>query len=48
MMKHDMDVLRQATQFLNPDQTPIIALDVPLYALAKFTQCKWPQTHGES
>ena len=48
MMKHGMNVLRQATQFLNPDQTPIIALDVPLYALAKFTQWKWPQTHGES
>ena len=44
MMKHGMNVLRQATQFLKP----IIALDVPLYALAKFTQWKWPQTHGES
>ena len=37
MMKHGMNMLRQATQFLNPDQTPIIALDAPLYALAKFT-----------
>ena len=48
MIKHGMNMLRQATQLLNPDQTPIIALDAPLYALAKFTQWKWPQTHGES
>ena len=48
-MTHDMNVLRQATQFLNPDQTPIIALDAPLYALAiLFTQWKWPETHGEN
>ena len=35
MMKHGMNVLRQATQFLNTEQTPVIALDALLYALAK-------------
>ena len=47
MIKHGMDVLRVATQFLNPGQIPVIALDTPLYALAKYIQWNWPQTHGE-
>ena len=47
MIKHGMDVLREATQFLNPGQIPVIALDAPLYALAKYVQWHWPQTHGE-
>ena len=25
----------------------MIAMDAPLYALAKLTQCNWPHTHGE-
>lgn len=47
MIKHSMDVNRQATQFLNPRQVPVLAMDAPLYALAKYIQWKWPQTHGE-
>ena len=42
-----MNVLRWATEFLNPGQIPVIAFDAPLYALAKFTQWNWPETHGE-
>ncbi len=48
MIKHGMDVIRKATQFLNPGQIPVIALDAPLYALAKYVQWNWPQTHDES
>ena len=48
MIKHGMDVIRKATHFLNPGQIPVIALDAPLYALAKLVQWKWPETHGES
>ena len=44
MVKHGMDVQRQATEFLNPGQIPV---DAPLYALAKLVQWKWPNTHGE-
>ena len=33
-----MNVLRETTQFLNPGQIPVIALDAPLYALAKYVQ----------
>ena len=42
-----MDVERQAIQFLNPAQIPITTFDQPLFALAKFVQWKWPDTHGE-
>ena len=47
MVKHGMDVQRQATEFLNPGQIPVTAADAPLYALAKLVQWKWPHTHGE-
>ena len=47
MIKHSMDVNRQATQFLNPGQVPALAMDAPLYALAKYIQWKWSQNHGE-
>lgn len=47
MVKHGMNVLYEAIQFLNPGQLPVIALDAPLYALAKFVQWHWPHTHGE-
>ena len=47
MIKHGMDVQREATQFLNPGQIPVMAVDAPLYALAKYVQWNWPQTHGE-
>ena len=43
MVKH---VQLQATQFLNPGQIPVTAVDAPLYALAKLVQWKWPATHG--
>ena len=46
-VKHGMNVAREAAQFLNPGQIPVIALDAPLYALAKLVQWHWPRTHGE-
>lgn len=48
MIKHGMNVIRQATSFLNPQQIPVIALDQPLFALAKMVQWKWPATYGEN
>ena len=35
MIKHGMDVIRQATTFLNPGQVPVITVDQPLFALVK-------------
>lgn len=47
MIKHGMDVLREATSLLNPGQVPVITLDQPLFALAKAIQWKWPAEYGE-
>ena len=47
MIKHGMDVERQAIQFLNPGQIPITTFDQLLFALKKFVQWKWPDIHGE-
>ena len=48
MIKHGITVLQCATEFLNPGQIPVMAFDAPLFALAKFVQWIWPETHGES
>lgn len=42
MVKHGMDVPREATSFLNPGQVPVITLDQPLFAhyIIAFTQGK--------
>ena len=48
MIKHGINVLSWATEFLNPGQIPVMAFDTPLFALAKFIQWKWPDTHGEN
>jgi len=47
MIKHGMDMLKRATHFLNPEEILVISLDAPLFALAKFVQWNWSQTHGE-
>ena len=47
MIKHGVNVLRWATEYLNPGQIPVMTFDAPLFALAKFIQWKWPDTHGE-
>ena len=47
MIKHGMDVLREATSFLKPGQVPVITLDKPLFALAKAIQWKWPDEYGK-
>ena len=46
-MQHGMDALKQATQFLNPGQIPVVALDAPLYILDKYIQWNWLQIHGK-
>ena len=43
MIAHSMKVIKAAVQHLNPLQTPVIALDQPLYALAKQIQWKLPE-----
>lgn len=48
MIRHSMNVVRDAINFLNPGQSPVLACDQPLYALAKEIQWTWPETHGEN
>lgn len=47
-IKHSMDKVKAATQLLNPGQTPVMAADQPLYAIAKQIQWQWPETYGEN
>jgi hypothetical protein len=47
MIRHSMDMVKMAVQHLNPGQIPILAVDQPLYAIAKQIQWTWPSTHGE-
>ncbi len=47
MIKHGMDIIKQATISLNPDQIPVITLDQPLFTIAKKIQWAWPDIYGE-
>ena len=47
MVKHDMGVIKSVTDYLNPEQVPVMAVNQPLFALAKYVQWTWPQTFGE-
>ena len=47
MIKHSMNIVKKAVDFLNPGQVPVTACDQPLYAVAKVIQWNWPATHGE-
>ena len=43
MIKHGMDVVKQATNLLNPGQIPVVTFDQPLFALAKLANdSMWP------
>ena len=47
MIKHSLDTVKDAVEYLNPGQTPVIAFDQPLFALAKKVQWHHPQTYGK-
>ena len=42
-----MDVTKLAVDHVNKGQTPVIAFDQPLYALAKQVQWNWKDHYGE-
>ena len=46
-IKHSMARVKEATNFLSPGQTPVMAVDQPLFALAKQIQWQWPELYGE-
>ena len=47
MIRHSMDVVKNAVEHVHPGQTPVVTLDQPLFALAKQIQWKWPEKYGE-
>lgn len=47
MMKHAMDVVREAVVHLNPGQIPILACDQPLFKIAKEIQWSCLSSYGE-
>ena len=47
MIKHSLDVIKTAIEHLNTGQTPDVAFDQTLYALAKQIQWKLPVKYGE-
>lgn len=47
MVKHGMHIIKKVTLTVNPDQTPVMTVDQPLYAIAKKIQWKWPALYGE-
>ena len=48
MIFHAMNVVRAAVHHVNPLQVPIIAMDQPLYAIAKKIQWAMKPSHGEA
>ena len=46
MIRHALDVIKQAVVYLNGKQSPVVAFDQPLYAIAKQIQWQWPAKYG--
>ena len=44
MIRHSMNIVKQATEYLNLGQVPVMAVDRPLFALAKQIQWISPET----
>lgn len=47
MIRHGMYVVNDVVQYVNPGQTSVIAMDQPLFALAKLIQWNMLETHCE-
>ena len=44
MVWHGMKIISQATNYINPGQTPVMEVDQPLFTLAKQLQWNFPQS----
>ena len=47
MIRHSMNIIRNAVDHVNNEQVPVITSDQPLYAIAKQIQWKRPDIYGE-
>ena len=48
MIKHSMNIIKTSVNHLNPSQVLVLALDQPLYAIAKEIQWDYGDTYGEN
>ena len=48
MILLSMNVVKSAVQHINPGETPVITLDLQLFAIAKQMKWNWPASHGEN
>ena len=48
MIKHAMNKILEATEYLNPGQTAVVAMDQPLYAIGKKIQWHNPDGFGKN
>lgn len=46
MILHAIKLVKDAIEYINPGQTPLIEMDQPLYALAKQIQWERPRAYG--
>ena len=42
-----MNLIKKATELVNPGQVPVLTVDQPLYAIVKKIQWTWPSIYGE-
>lgn len=47
MLAHAIDLIKNTVTYLNPGQAAVIAVDQPLFALAKSIQWAWPAEYGQ-
>ena len=47
MIRHSMDIIRNAVDHIKNRQVPVIAFDQPFYTIAKQIHWKWPEIYGE-
>jgi hypothetical protein len=48
MMLNGMNMIKNATEHLNPGQIPVVVVDAALYPLIKKMQWTWPAVYGET
>lgn len=48
MVRHSLDVIKKVTEVTNPGQAPVIEVDQPLFAIAKYIQWRWTTVYGET
>ena len=47
MIRHSMNIIRNAVDHINNGQVLVITFDQPLHTITKQIQWKWPKVYGE-